>query len=195
MAVADAEQKVRGDERLGQSLVTAGVGPAGEGRCVFELDVEFARAAGKELGGDGEVRAEVGRGVDSERERSADEEVGVHGGALDGLVPVEGLVSEGMGICRWCGGLAEELEEAELQVEGGILAGFKETLGDEAEGFGWALRLGVDARVEGAEVPALTVLNGGGSIGIEDVSLVEDGGGDLFDRGEVHASTSSGVRV
>ena len=87
--------------------------------------------------------------------------------------------------------LPDELQELQLQVEGGILSGgFYQALHDEAEWLLRALRLRVDARIERAEVPALAILDRRGAVWVEDVSLIKNGGGNLFHAGEVHASIS-----
>src|ERR1700722_10093334 len=107
------------------------------------------------------------------------------GRAFYGLVP-----SQGRGLRP-----ANHLQETKPDVECGLRLSRRQAFGYQAIGFFGALCLGIDPRIQGAEIPALAVLDCSRSVGVENVSLVKNRSRNLFHRFEVHALTSSRVSV
>jgi hypothetical protein len=81
------------------------------------------------------------------------------------------------------------LEEAEAQLQDGVLAGFEQALGLLVERFR-AAALGPALRGEDPELPAHLVLRRRGAVRVENVALVQHGVGDLAGGLEAHSATS-----
>lgn len=83
-----------------------------------------------------------------------------------------------------------QLQEAHLDVDHGARAALQQTLGLHATGFAGFMGR-IEPRKHAAETPALPIFHRRRPVGIEDVSFIEDGFGDLGDVVQVHDPVSS----